>query len=155
MLLLVDLVLKKENEEEIRKALSAFAQKKYEENKAVWNSKISYDCQLNESLVTLDLAASLSSMKPFGHGFEEPSFEIVAKIKEVRFYNDKQTGEPRHTAVTIEFDDYRKEKVMFFNEVFSELQNLEKARFLVTVSENTFRGRKQLSLFGKDWDYLN
>ena len=44
---------------------------------------------------------------------------------------------------------------MFFNEVYDDLQQLEQARFLVTVSENTFRGQKQLSLFGKDWAQLN
>ena len=40
---------------------------------------------------------------------------------------------------------------MFFNEVFSELEKLNKAKFLFSVSESTFRGQKQLSLFGKDW----
>ena len=41
---------------------------------------------------------------------------------------------------------------MFFNEVYDDLQQLEQARFLVTVSENTFRGQKQLSfVWEKDW----
>ena len=105
--------------------------------------------------MSLDLAASLKSMKPFGHGFEEPTIELEANIVGVRFYNDKQTGEPRHTAVTVQLGDYRREKIMFFNEVYDDLQQLEQARFLVTVSENTFRGQKQLSLFGKDWAQLN
>ena len=117
--------------------------------------KFFYDCRVDESLVSLDLAASLKIDETFGHGFEEPTIELEANIVGVRFYNDKQTGEPRHTAVTVQLGDYRREKIMFFNEVYDDLQQLEQARFLVTVSENTFRGQKQLSLFGKDWAQLN
>ena len=140
-----------EFEDQIREALTEYARKQYEANSEIWDSKVHYDCLVSTDLVSLDLAASLKSMKPFGHGFEEPSFEVEAPIVGVRFYNDKQTGEPRHTAVTVQLGEYRRERIMFFNEVFSELEKLNKAKFLFSVSENTFRGQKQLSLFGKDW----
>ena len=104
---------KAENEEKIREALNKFAEAKYNENSDVWKSKITFDCSLDTKLVSLDLAASLKSMKPFGHGFEEPLFEVIAKVVDLTFYKDKETGEPRHTAVTVELEGNRRQNHVF------------------------------------------
>ena len=100
----------------------------------------------------LELTNQLDGIKPFGHGFEEPKFCIEADIAGARFYNDKQTGEPRHTAVTIAGARGAMQKVMFFNEVHKELVGAKRARFVVSASRNRFRGKVELSLMGHDFE---
>ena len=40
---------------------------------------------------------------------------------------------------------------MFFNKVFRELKEVDHAEFLVHPVANSFRGKSQLSLIGRDW----
>jgi single-stranded-DNA-specific exonuclease len=139
-------------EEKIRKAMTKYALKIKKSSPEFWKSKISFDCKLPQDLITLSLVDTLDSLKPFGHGFEEPRFVIHSQIQKTQFYNDKSTGEPRHTAVTIEGDLGETLKIMFFNEVHEKLLNASQARFVVSASRNTFRGMTSLSLMGHDFE---
>ncbi len=140
------------NEDALRAALNDFAKRKMLENPEVWLSKVNYDSTLPLELLDLSLAESLDALKPFGHGFEEPLFCIEAAIKNVRFLADKTTGQPKHTSIQIEAPGRPPQKLMFFNEVFEELEFMKEARFLVYATKNTFRGQTNLSLIGKDWE---
>ena len=143
-----------ENEEKIKAALEDYSRKIFEKSPNVWKSRILYDCSLPLELAELSLAESLEAMKPFGHGFEEPLFSIDAEIESITFYKDKETGEPKHTAVTIELPQ-GSQKILFFNEVYKELEEIYRARFIVSASKNHFRGRTTLSLMGHDWEEIS
>ena len=140
-----------EREQDLRNALTAYAEEQYQKQPLLWQSKVHFDCQLPLDLASLPLAEELGAMKPFGHGFEEPRFQIEAEIANVVYYKDKMTGEPRHTAVSIKHPA-GSQKIMFFNEVYQQFESLPRARFIVTASKNVFRGRSSLSLMGVDWD---
>ncbi|MFW7381704.1 MAG: DHH family phosphoesterase [Oligoflexus sp.] len=140
------------NEDKIRQSLCEEANRIRQEMPDIWQSKISFDCQLPLNLTHLDLAHAIDELKPFGHGFEEPLFCIEAEIKNVRFYRDRVTNEPKHTAVTILNHVRKEQKILFFNEVHEELEFTSQAKFLVAASKNVFRGETSLSLTGKDWD---
>lgn len=141
-----------EVEAEIRTVLTNNAENLRREFPQLWQSRLAYDCELPLNLANLTLANQLNEMKPFGHGFKEPLFLVQAPIDRVNFYQDKTTGEPKHTAVQIRLPGGERRKIMFFNEVHHELQELSQARFLVTAGKNTFRGQSELSLMGRDWD---
>lgn len=143
----------KERIDEIRASLISAANDLRMKSPDIWQSKISYDCHLPLDLANLELISSLDSLKPFGHGFEEPLFEISAEIVDVIFYKDKLTGLAKHTAVTVA-NGYKRHKIMFFNEVYTELESLPKARFLVSATKNHYMGRTQLSLIGRDWEQV-
>lgn len=142
---------KTDNEGRIREGLNSFAEEIMRQNPDIWKSKVRFDCKVPLSLLQLDLAQSLDGLKPFGHGFEEPLFEIEADIKQVRFLLDKGTGEPKHSSVLIDVGHGRTQKVLFFHEVFDDLEYVKRAKFLVYAGKNTFRGQTSLSLVGKDW----
>ncbi len=146
---------KAENEALIRGALTEFALDKLKSSPELWVSHIHYDCRLSTDLLSLDLVDKLDLLKPFGHGFEEPLFAIEAEITSVRFLRDKQSGEAKHTQVFIEAMNGMSHKIMFFNEVYEDLQAHSRARFLVSVTRNAFRGQVSLSLYGKDWEALS
>ena len=135
----------------IKDRLCAFAEKKRKADPGLWESSITYDCELPLGLMALPLLDQLEALRPFGHCFEEPLLEVQAPVVDVAHYKDKQTGEPRHTAVSIEAGPGRVEKVMFFNEVVTDLGIDTTTRFLVNVSRNSFRGRESLSLIGRDY----
>jgi single-stranded-DNA-specific exonuclease len=138
-------------ESELRAFLIEYASKIKENDPELWTSRISFDCEIPMNLANLKLVDQLDSLKPFGHCFEEPRFCIDAEIDSIRFYNDKQTGEPRHTAVTIKGALGEAQKIMFFNEVYRELEGAKLVKFVVSASRNTFRGRTSLSLMGHDF----
>ncbi len=142
----------KEREEDIRQALVAFARRLAAENPELWRSRKQFDCYLPKSLADLELALCLEDMRPFGHGFEDPSFVYDGVVGGVQHYLDKETGAPKHTAVFIEGARGSKQKIMFFNEVIQSLSAGKNARFLVGVGKNTFRGTTSLSLTGIDFD---
>lgn len=140
------------NEERIRDALSEYAQRIRTQTPTLWDSHIVFDCVLPAELASLDLATRLDGLKPFGHGFEEPRFCLESEIIHAQFYNDKETGEPKHTALTIRGASGRPQKVMFFNEVHPELSHAQAVRLVVSASRNTFRGVTSLSLTGHDFE---
>jgi single-stranded-DNA-specific exonuclease len=139
-----------ENEAAIRERLVNFAATRREADASVWESKINYDCHIPGDLLDLGLIDTIESLKPFGQAFEEPRFRVEARIKEVRYFNDKTTGEPRHTCVIGDVGG-RERKIMFFNEVTRDLAAGSMASFVVSVSRNVFRGVTSLSMTGIDW----
>lgn len=138
-------------EEAIRTQITAYAEGLRQATPEIWDSRIDYDCDLSTHLASLALTDQLDALKPFGHGFEEPKFKISADISRLDFYNDKQTGEPRHTCVVIRGARGVPQKVMFFNDVHKELMGQSRADFVVSVSRNTFRGQTSLMLMGHDF----
>jgi len=94
----------------------------------------------------------LDHLKPFGHGFEEPRFCLTADIASVRFFNDKQTVEPRHTCVMVRVPDGVEQKIIFFNEVYAELRAVKSAKFIVSAARPVYRGAESLTLYGIDFD---
>jgi single-stranded-DNA-specific exonuclease len=118
----------------------------------LWRSRVRFDCEIPLQMATLDLAKELDVLKPFGHGFEEPKFCVEAPIKQVTFYHDKHTGEPRHTCVMLDLGSGRSQKLMFFNEVHQELQGAKRGRFVITVGRSTWRGETSLTLYGQDYE---
>jgi len=140
-----------EREAEIRRALTAYAEQIRQEQPNTWVSSISVDCVVPPDLASMDLLEVFDSMKPFGHGFEEPRFLLDYQVESVRFLNDKKTGQPRHTAVSV-LSPHGPQKVMFFNEVLQHLRAGKSARFVVTASRNVWRGQANLSLMGHDWE---
>ncbi|MCX6118158.1 MAG: DHHA1 domain-containing protein [Proteobacteria bacterium] len=142
------------HENEIRAALTDFANAKFHADPTIWQSKISYDCGLIGSLLNLELISLLDELKPFGHGFEEPKFLVEGRIKEIRFLNDKLTGNPKHTTLTIETSK-NFVKIIFFGTVTDSLKINSIAHFVVSASKNTFRGQTSLQLIGHDYKDLN
>ncbi|MCB1136241.1 MAG: hypothetical protein KDK78_08240 [Chlamydiia bacterium] len=139
-----------EQEQAILMALVQHAVAQKQQNPELWQSQCRYDCELPLHLLNLDLMDLLDELRPFGHGFEEPRFLIEAPIEEVRFYQDKATGEPKHTAVSLAVPTGRL-KLMFFHKVCGDLVDAPVGRFLVTAQRNVYQGRVSLSLFGRDY----
>lgn len=139
------------NETQLRVALNKHAAARRASNHKLWLSSIQYDCQLPLKLATPTLSDRLSPLRPFGHGFEEPVFRIDAMVEDIQFYRDKQTGEPRHTAVLIANAKGQPQKITFFNEVYKDLCPSQTASFLVTASKQVWRNRVSLRLTGMDW----
>lgn len=143
---------REEEEDVIRAKLYEYAEAIRAESPTLWESRLLYDCDLPSELARLELAEGLESLKPFGNSFEEPRFCLSADVLGVSFYRCKETGAPKHTAVTIRAGDRLAQKLMFFNEVHEELLEAPRARFVVSASRNTFRGQTSLSLTGHDWE---
>ncbi len=141
---------KLKNLEEIRDALCNHAIEIFEEDPQIWESKTSFDCELPGGLLGLQLFEVLDELKPFGMGFESPRFKLKGQLTSLRHYNDKQTGEPKHTCFEVMIDG-DPHKVVFFNDVFKDIQLGSELEFIVSVDKNKFRGRTSLSLFGKDF----
>ena len=138
-------------ETEIRERLTAHGDAIKTANPTMWKSRIDYDCSLPAALTNLGLVDALDQMKPFGHGFEEPKFRVDAEIARLDFFRDKETGEPKHTAVLVRCAGGPPQKIMFFNEVHDELKNVKHASFVVSATRNSFRGETSLSLMGHDF----
>ena len=144
-----------DKESEIRQRLIEFSLKEKKRKPHIWESSIHYDFTISSELLQLPLTDHLDDLRPFGHHFEEPLFLLESDIDETIFYNDKQTGEPKHTAVKLKRKDHPSFKIMFFNEVFIELSNAKKAHFLVTAGKNFWQGQTSLSLIGTDFAVIH
>jgi single-stranded-DNA-specific exonuclease len=140
-----------ENEEAIRAGLTAFAEARIRENPDAFQSQITYDCELPQQLWDLRIVDALDRHRPFGFGFEEPRFRIRAQVAGVDFFKDKTTGAPKHTAVRLQTG----QRVMFFNEVFTDLPARKPVDFIVTAERNTFRGATELALYGADFSAIS
>ena len=142
-----------QNEDAIRNRLEEYALNIKKNKPNLWESSIYYDFTIGNHLLDLPLTDHLEHLRPFGHQFEEPLFHLEAEIESTVFYNDKKTGLPRHTAVSIRHENAS--KIMFFNEVFEELKTAKKAHFLVTAGRNFWRGQTSLSLIGSDFSVVH
>ena len=141
---------KPSNLEAIKEGLMAYALEVYDEKPNIWESTIEFDCGLDPRLVSLQGAKSLSFLQPYGMDFRKPTFCVDATIDEVKFYKDKETGEPRHTAFHVKLGNGRKERVVFFNRVIEGELAQKSAAFVVEMEVSHFRGRPECSLYGKD-----
>ena len=138
-------------EDELRAALSTYTTEVKKSFPERWQSQIGFDCELNTDLAELGLVDALDDLKPFGHGFEEPKFKLSTTILSTRFYNCKQTGEPRHTALFIAGLKGAPIKVMFFGQAYTELEKPGPVELIVSATRNTYRGVTSLSLMGHDF----
>lgn len=138
------------NEDALREALTEYAMKQRELRPDLWESRVEYDCGLPLDLARMDLAESLQQLRPYGHGFDTPQFVISGTIDEIRHYNDKKTGEKKHSAVFVSHDGSPAQKIMFFNDVI-QIPEGDAAQFLVQVEKDHFRGIPQLKLMGVDY----
>lgn len=141
-----------ENEPLIRNRLNSWAQNLRQTNPQMWESKIEFDCELDSSLLRLELLDELAALRPFGHQFSEPLFCVDGKVEAVQFYKDQSTGKPKHTAVSIATGARKPQKVVFFNAVYEEFEHAQSARFLLNIARNEWQGQTSLSLIGRDFD---
>ena len=145
----------KSNEDSIRNCIIKFAHNHRQQFPQKWISQTTFDLTLPGDLVSMSLADTLDSMKPFGHGFEEPVFKIEGDVINVIYFKDKVTGEPKHTKLTIASTAGLKQTIMFFNEVYDSLESCDRIETLVTAGKNRWQGRTTLSLIGVDWRNLS
>lgn len=141
-----------EMEEKVREALINYSDDAKRAFPNLWESRASYDMTLPASLLSLGLADLVGHLRPFGMAFEEPRFCIEAEILGGDIYNDKETGEPKHTALRIRGENNRSVKVMFFGHALPSLIQRKSAKILVTATKNTFRGETSLQLMGVDFE---
>ncbi|PKK89259.1 MAG: hypothetical protein CVV64_15230 [Candidatus Wallbacteria bacterium HGW-Wallbacteria-1] len=114
-----------------------------------------YDCQLPVSLLTLEAADSITTLKPFGNGCPAPLFRVRARALDKGFYflkdsEGRRTEVPGHTYFNIQGPDGPL-RVNFFNRVIQE--NPENIDILVTLSSDSFRGRRRVALRGVDYSF--
>ncbi len=143
-----------EQEAELRSRLTSYCERIKSSQPALWESKITLDCQLPPTLLNLDLTYQLDLLKPFGMGFAEPRFQLSLKIAKIDFLKDKNSGRPKHTIIHVECHN-RRERIIFFNQVIEELQGHAQACFIVTLGRNQFRGETQLQLLGVDYSLMH
>ena len=139
------------NEATIRQELIDYSISRKQSHPHLWESRVTYDCALSLDWLHLGLADALDELRPFGNSFSEPRFCIEADVVRADFYKDKVSGQPRHTAVTIASIKGR-QKIMFFNQVITQLSEPRRTRFIVSASRNTFRGETSLALHGHDFE---
>ena len=142
-------------ESDIRKALIDFANKDKQERPEQWQSCIHYDCSLALDLINYTTLESLSEFRPFGFGFSEPIFLIKGKVSSVKFLINKNTGEQKHTSLSIERKDLPDIRIIFFNDVFHDIQYGLDIKVLASISKTMYRGMPQISVIGKDFEIFN
>jgi single-stranded-DNA-specific exonuclease len=119
-----------------------------EQFKEVFNEKVSiiaaknlkpifkHDGFLNKDLLDLYYYQNIEKLKPFGQGFEKPSFLIQGKIKQESIRQLGQSG--LHFKVQIESNDTVFDCVWFKTNPEEWIK--EESLFLVELSKNSFRG---------------
>jgi single-stranded-DNA-specific exonuclease len=143
-------VFSSDQESELRRRITDYAEEIRASNPDLWRSCRSYDCELDADLVELDFAQSLADLKPFGHGFEEPSFRVNGTVSRMDYLQDRQTGKPKHTAVWLDRRSRAPLKLMFFNEVLPKLESNQRISSLIQVGVNRFRGQVSAAAYGID-----
>ena len=143
---------KEEHEALIRDRLIVYGNEVRSQHPGIWESQIQYDCTLEDHLLNLNIIETLDSLKPFGHCFEEPKFGLTLPVKKVQYFFDKVTGTPKHTCVIAQTVQ-GEQKILFFNEVITDIAPNEKYSFVVSLSRNVFRGSTSLSITGHDWKH--
>ncbi len=136
--------------EEILSAIVAYASLSQKEKPFLWRSQVTYDFSLDLSLFDLSLLDVLDHLRPFGREFPEPVFKVHGILKKISFYNDKITGEKKHTCILLQSNRFQVFKILFFNNVYEDIQENSLAEVLVTAQKNYWRSRVSLSLIGVD-----
>ena len=140
-----------EKKDLVHKSLLEYASNIKKSHPNLWISSIDYDCELSPSLLNINIFQLFEQLKPFGFGFKEPLFTIEFKIHKCQFYYDKVTNKPKHTCVFVKTDEEKNLKIIFFNNVYTSLQQATKAYFLVTIQKNKWQGNISLNLIGHDY----
>jgi single-stranded-DNA-specific exonuclease len=133
----------------IRNALLKFASQLRQSKPSLWQSSVEFDCELPWKLVNLELLEILSSLRPFGNGFEEPKFLLSGRLLSATHYRDKATGLPKHTAIVVG-EGAHTQKIMFFNRVLESLPVGRHIESIVVADRNFWNGQLSLQLFGID-----
>ena len=93
----------------------------------------------------LELIDMLNQLEPFGREFEQPVFEIIAHLKEIRMI-----GDGTHARVVLESDGVKMSGVWFKmrQTVHSSISvNVgEKVKVAFSLKANTFRQRRTLDM---------
>jgi len=133
------------SEKVLKKALINYAKAELSKNQKIWDTQVSYDCILSGSMINFDLVRLLESLKPFGRGFEEPTFLLSAQ------YIDKHIYKDQHTACFLLDNDANKYKVMFFNHILPLAPDNQKLEVLLKVRQSSYRNRPQVNIIGVDY----
>lgn len=139
-----------QNENEIRRRLETYAGMRRDRSPKIWESSLSYDCEIPANLLHLDILKTLEDLKPFGHCFEEPKFRLSGQVIKVDYMHDKTTGHKKHSKVTIDSFGV-KHHILLFNEVVDDSCTGQPHSFIVSLSRNIFRGQTNLSITAHDW----
>jgi single-stranded-DNA-specific exonuclease len=138
------------DEAKIRSGLCAYAKSLKNKTPNIWSSKIDYDGEISLELLRPQLLQVLDDLKPFGHGFTTPVFMLTAKVLGFGHYNDKQSGEKKHTYVIVDLVK-GSQRIMFFDQVIIDFVPNKTLKFLCQVSKNYWQGKYQMSLTGCDF----
>lgn len=138
------------HENEIRSRLEIFAANIKDKHPGLWESSLTYDCEVPGQLLTKDILSTLEDLKPFGHCFEEPKFRITGQLNRIQYFYDKISGKPKHSCLWI-YSQNQEHRVLFFNDVITDAEIGGQHSFIVSVEKNVFRGTTNLSITGHDW----
>ncbi len=139
-----------EKEDLIKAHLAHYVEQFKKSHPHCWQSQLQYDCTLSPSLCNLQLIDLLDSLRPFGHGFEQPKFRLNGQFKQLQFYQDKRTGKPRHSALTLQLSNGHYQKILFFDLLLSQPLDNQPISVVATASRNQFNGSTSLSWSGHD-----
>ena len=67
------------------------------------------------------------------------------------FYYDKVTGVKKHTVFQVSDLNQKKHRIVFFNQVFPNIEPEQKLEILVRISKNYWNQTVSLSLIGYDF----
>ena len=115
----------------------------------LWVSSMGYDCELSFDLLQLPLLDILDDMRPFGMGFREPRFSVRGRLEALRYLNDRETGQPKHSKWRLREGKKMVELIMFHKILPKGLEG-QNVDCLVQVSRNVFRGQVQVSVMAQD-----
>ena len=136
----------------IQERLVSYGRELKEQKPELWQGEIFYEAALHPSLLTLELHHTLSKLEPYGVSFEKPVFLIEGLLQKLQLYQDRRSGESKHSAVFLDLGP-KVFRVMFFGLVLEELaeRSGEKVQCLVEVRSSWFRGEPKLDLLGVDY----
>ena len=141
---------RQDNEDKIREKLKEYCSNSRKKHPDVWKKTINVDCKLHFGILNTSLVKKIQDLKPFGHGFEEPIFEIEGSVSRVYYSNDKKTGEKKHTIIYLQNNYGITVKVLFFNEVLLDIKLYSHLKVLVNIGIDSFQGVSSIALYGID-----
>lgn len=141
-----------EKEEAIRERMTAFAEGVRQRQPELWQSSYRFDFDVPVSVLGDPFADAILNLRPFGHGFEEPSFRMRGVVDKVQYLNDKATGKEKHSAITLKAEKGRGQaRVLFFGEILPPQLKDQPLEVLFRVQKKQFRGVPQVSYLGVDY----
>jgi single-stranded-DNA-specific exonuclease len=142
-------------ESAIREQLISYAAQIRQAKPDIWRSSIDYDAELLSANLDHEYLAAYNNLRPFGHGFEEPCLQITGIVDRVQILKDRKTQNPKHTIVHLRApNDRHSNRIMFFNEVLSDLKIDTSLSTLVKLKADSYRGVERLQFIGVDFQPL-